>query len=206
MESLDIQKKEIQRGCKSRCQKIKKPELAFSLPVQTIHKQREAFVNLQCWHEKKTTNSHIIREAYKAGVPNPTQLMVAKCIAGAAACRRRLKELEARADQLRREHLGTRYELARTLENPKQRKEIKAVIKQEDLQHSWLAIQRATEEPRMGATPKVWKYDGKLVNVLKATEMNREIQIKTEMRFNLAHSAAIARSSLQQLVGYCANI
>jgi hypothetical protein len=206
MESLDIQKTEIQRRCKSQSRKIKKPELAFSLPVQTIHKQREAFVNLQCWHEKKITNSHIIRDAYKAGIPNPTQLTVAKCIAGAAACRRRLKELEARADQLQWEHLGTRYKLARTLKNPKRRKEIETAIKQEDLQHSWLVIQHATGEPRMGATPKVQIYvDRKLVSILKATEMNREIQIKIEMRFNLAHSTEITRSSLGQLVRYCAN-
>jgi hypothetical protein len=33
MESLDIQKTKIQCGCKSQCQKLKKPELAFSLPV-----------------------------------------------------------------------------------------------------------------------------------------------------------------------------
>jgi hypothetical protein len=150
MESLDIQKTEIQRRCKSQCQKIKKPELAFSLPFRTIHKQREAFVHLQCWHKKKTTNSHIIRDAYKAGIPNPMQLTVAKCIVGAAACRRCLKEPEARADKLRREHLGTKYELARTLKNSKRRKEIEAVIKQEDLQ-SWSAIQCATGERWMGA-------------------------------------------------------
>ncbi len=65
-----------------------------------IHKQREAFVNLQRWHKKKITNSHIIRDAYKASIPNPTQLTVAKCITGAAACSRCLKELEAMADQL----------------------------------------------------------------------------------------------------------
>ncbi len=58
----------------------------------------------------------------------------------------------------------------------------------------------------MGATPKVQEYvGGKLVNVLEATEMNREIQLKMEMRFNLAHSAATTRSSLQQLVRYCIN-
>jgi hypothetical protein len=99
MESLDMQKMEIQRGCKSQCRKIKKPELAFSLPVQTIHKQRE-FVDLQHWHKKKTTNIHIIRVVYKAGIPNPMQLRVATYIVGAAACRRCLKELEATADQL----------------------------------------------------------------------------------------------------------
>jgi hypothetical protein len=47
--------------------------------------------------------------------------------------------------------------------------------------------------------------DKKLANVLEAMEINREIQIKTEMRFDLAHSAAITRSSPRQLVGYCAN-
>jgi hypothetical protein len=110
------------------------------------------------------------------------------------------------ADQLQWEHLGTRYELARTLKNPKRRRAIEAVMKQEDLQHSWSATQRATGEQRMGATLIVQKYvHRKFVNVLEATEMNREVKIKMEMRFNLAHSAAITRSSLQQLVGYCAN-
>ncbi len=57
-------------------------------------------------------------------------------------------------------------------------------------------------DPRTGATQKVQKFvDGIMVDVLEASE---EIQGVTEKRFDLAHSAAITRSSLQHLVGYCA--
>ncbi len=57
----------------------------------------------------------------------------------------------------------------------------------------------------MGATQKVQKFiDGEVLEVLEASEMNKEIQQVTEKRFDLAHSTAITRSSLQRLVGYCA--
>ncbi len=42
------------------------------------------------------------------------------------------------------------------------------------------------------------------VDVLEALEMNKEIQEVTEKQFDLAHSAAITRSSLRHLMGYCA--
>ena len=111
MEKLDVQKTEIQRSCESQCRKIVKPFLPFSIPVQTVHKQREAYVNLKQWHKGKSKNSHIIQDAIKAGITNPRDLTVEKSTAGIAACKRQLLDLEAKADQLRQEHLGNRYEL-----------------------------------------------------------------------------------------------
>ena len=76
---------------------------------------------------------------------------------------------------------------------------------QADQIDSWLRIKRATGNPRTGATQKVQKFaDGVKVDVLEALEINKEIQEVTEKQFDLAHSAAITRSSLQHLVGYCA--
>jgi hypothetical protein len=77
-----------------------KPFFPFSIPVQTIHKQREAFVNLKQWHEGKSRNSNIIQDAVKVGITNPRDLTVEECAAGIAACKRQLLDLEAKADQL----------------------------------------------------------------------------------------------------------
>ncbi len=59
-------------------------------------------------------------------------------------------------------------------------------------------------DPRTGAIQKVQKFvDGVKVDVYEALEMNKEIQEVTEKQFDLAHSAAITRSTLQHIVGYC---
>jgi hypothetical protein len=197
MEMLDVQKTEIQCSCESQCRKMVKPLLPFSIPVRTIHKQREAYVNLKQWHKGKSKNSHIIQDAIKAGITNPRDLTVEKCTTGIAACKRQLLDLEAKADQLRQEHLGNRYESVRILANPQRCKEILEIIKQEEQKDSWSRIKRATGNPRTGAAQKVQKFvDGVKVDVLEALEMNKEIQKVTEKRFDLAHSAAITRSHL----------
>ncbi len=60
-----------------------------------------------------------------------------------------------------------------------------------------MRIKRTTGDPRTGATQKVQKFvEGVKVDVLEASEMNKEIQEVTEKRFNLAHSTTITRSSL----------
>jgi hypothetical protein len=126
-------------------------------------------------------------------------------VAGIAACKRQLQELESKAAQQRRDHLGNQYKLALTLKNPQQCKEIKEIIKREEQRNSWACIKQATGDPRIRATQKVQKFiDREVVDVLEASEMNKEIQQVTEKRFDLAHSAAITRSSLWWLVGYCA--
>jgi hypothetical protein len=177
METLDVQKIEIQRSCKSWCQKIVKPFLPFSIPVRTIHNQQEAFVNLKQWHEGKSRNSNIIRDAIKAGITNSRDLTVEKCTAGIAACKRQLLDLEAMADQLQQEHLGNRYKSACTLADPQRCKEILEIIKQEEHKDSWSRIKRAMGNPRTGATQKVQKYvDGVKVDILEASEMNKEIE------------------------------
>jgi hypothetical protein len=61
-------------------------------------------------------------------------------------------------------------------------------------------------DPRMGATQKNQKkVDGVVIDVVEASSMNTMIQCTTEKQFNLAKSAPATRSSLCQLVGYCAS-
>jgi hypothetical protein len=77
--------------------------------------------------------------------------------------------LEAKADQLRQEHLGNRYESARTLANPQRRKEIEENIRSEEQKDSWSRIKQAMGGTRTGATQKVQKYvNGVKVDVLES--------------------------------------
>ncbi len=64
IESIDEQKTQIQRGCENQCCKIVKPALPFSIPVQSVHKQREAFTNFKLRHKGKSRNSNIIRDVH----------------------------------------------------------------------------------------------------------------------------------------------
>ena len=57
----------------------------------------------------------------------------------------------------------------------------------------------------MGATQKVQKkVDGVVIDVVEASSMNTEIQCTTKKQFDLAKSTPATRSSLHQLVSYCA--
>jgi hypothetical protein len=100
MNTIDTQKMDIQCGCKSRSRKLKKLYLPFSLPVRSVHKQPEAYTNLMRWHEGKSRNSHIIHDVIKAGVTNLRGLSATQCMAGIAACKWQLKNLELKVDQL----------------------------------------------------------------------------------------------------------
>ncbi len=69
MEQINVQKMEIQRGAEKCCRTFKMGRLPVSPPVSYLHKLREGFVNLKAWQEKQMTNSHIIHNAHKAGIP-----------------------------------------------------------------------------------------------------------------------------------------
>jgi hypothetical protein len=92
----------------------------------------QAYVNLKAWHKGKSTNSHITRAARRAGIESPRTLTAAQCAAGAAACRRQLKEHESVAKNLRRVHLHNRYELASDLKYSRKKQEIMQVIQREE--------------------------------------------------------------------------
>jgi hypothetical protein len=106
MEQIDVQKTEIQWGAEKCCRMFKIGCLPFSPPFRHLHKLREGFVNLKAWQEKRRTNSHIICNAHKAGIPQPWLRTIEDCVAGIADCKRQLKEMESQAKQYRREHLG----------------------------------------------------------------------------------------------------
>jgi hypothetical protein len=178
MEWINSLKTEIQKGSERRCRKIIKRLLPFSPPLRSIDKQQQAYINLIAWHKCKSANSHIIRSACRAGIKSPRTLTAVQCATGAAACRHQLKEHESVAKNLRRVHLHNRYKLASNLKDSRKKQEIMQVIRQEEQKDDWNRIQRATGEPRLGATPKVQTIEnGEVIDIVIASEMNREVQI-----------------------------
>jgi hypothetical protein len=80
------------------------------------------------------------------------------------------------------------------------------VIRREEQKDDWNQIQCATGEPRLGATPKVQRIEnGKVIDIMVASKMNREVQIVTEQQFDLAKSAPIQSSSLRESLGFCSS-
>jgi hypothetical protein len=207
MERIDTQKSEIQLGGERRCRKIRRPLQPFSPSIRGIDRRRRAYVNMEAWHKgEKTTNGNVFRAAWRAGIKNPKSLTAEECAAGAETCRKLIKEKGPEAHQLRRSHLYNRYELASNLKNREKSIKIKEIIKREEQRDGWRRIKRATGDPRTGATNLVQRKKGdRIIDILEANAMNREIQKVTEKRFELANNAPAQASSLQEKVGFCAS-
>jgi hypothetical protein len=61
----------------------------------------------------------------------------------------------------------------------------------------WKQMNRATDDPRLGAIPLVqWMEGTEVVDIVETKEMNTEIQQVTEQRFDLSMSASITMSLL----------
>ncbi len=187
-------------------EKIRQPPHSFNPQICGIDLRHRAYINMKAWHkEDKKSNRNVFRAAARAGINRPKTLTAEECIAGAAACCKLIKENASKASHLRREHLHNRYELASDLKNLAKCIKIKEIIKREEQQDERRRIKRATGDPHTGATNLVQHKEGeKVINILKASAMNAEIQRVMEKRFELANSAPIQHSSLQQLVGFCA--
>jgi hypothetical protein len=70
-------------------------------------------------------------------------------------------------------------------------------IEQEEKKTMWHQINRAINDPSLGAVPFVQKLvQGQVVDIYEAEEMNREIQVTTEKRFDLSMSTPITMTSL----------
>ncbi len=51
------------------------------------------------------TSSHIICNTHKVGIPQKQLRTIEDCMAGIAACKRQLKEMESQVEQYQQEHL-----------------------------------------------------------------------------------------------------
>ncbi len=70
----------------------------------------------------------------------------------------------------------------------------------------WRQINRALNNPSLGAVPFVQRMEGgRVVDVMETEAMNTEIQVVTEQRFDLSMSAPITVSSLREKLGFPSN-
>jgi hypothetical protein len=77
------------------------------------------------------------------------------------------------------------------------------IIEHEEQQDEWWQIKQATGDPQTGATNLVQQMEGNSVmDILKASTMNEEIQKVMEKWFDLAQSAPATSSSLHNLISY----
>jgi hypothetical protein len=80
------------------------------------------------------------------------------------------------------------------------------IIIQEEQRDQWGQMKQGTGEPQTGATNLVQRMAGdRVVDILEALAMNKEIQQVMEKRFNLARSAPVMSSSLRNLIDYNAD-
>ena len=88
---------------------------------------------MEAWHKgDKKSNGNVFRAVARAGINRPKTLTAEECTAGAAACRKLIKEKTSKASHLRQEHLHNRYELASDLKNPAKCIKIKEIIKRKE--------------------------------------------------------------------------
>ncbi len=202
MEALDKQMVEMQLGSEKQCCPIFSTNLPFSKPVRTLHFRRRAYQGLlACFQHKVPRTSNIIRQAIKAGIPQPRLLSANQCLDGIEVCTCKLKGLQSQAHGLRKVHLQDCLIQAQDEGDNAQYKGILRTIECEEQKSIWKRINRATDNPRLGAIPFVQRMEGSnVVDITDTKEMNAEIQQVTEQRFDLSMSAPITMSLLRKKI------
>jgi hypothetical protein len=204
MEALDKQMVEMQLGSKKQCRPIYSANLPFNKPVRTLHFWRRTYQGLlaRLQHKAPQTSS-IIQQAIKAGISQLHLLLPDQCLDVMEVCSCKLKGLQTHTHGLRKVHLRNCLIQAHNSGNKERYKGILRTIEREEQKSIWKQINRATDDPRLGAIPLVqWMEGTEVVDIVETEEMNAEIQRVTEQRFDLSMSASITMSSLQEKVGF----
>jgi hypothetical protein len=145
----------------------------------------------------------MVKKALKVGIPKPRLLTLLQCLDGVEACTRRMKVLKGQAGGLWRVHLRDCLIWAKDTGNEIQCTGILRTIEHEEKKGIWRKINRAIDDPSLGAVPFVQRREkGQVIGIYKVEEMNREIQVTTEKHFNLSMSTPITMSSLRECLGF----
>jgi hypothetical protein len=201
MQILDTQMEEMQLGSKNQCRQIFSTTMPFSEPVRVFHLCRRAYQGLLnvLTSDGRTRNaSNAYRDALRRGIPSPLLLSVDQCRDGIKACERRLQTLKGQLVGLRKVHLRDSLIWAQEAREDQKRRDILRIIGREEQKTIWHRINRALDDPSVGAIPFVQREeDGVVRDITDTEEMNKEIQTVTEKRFDLSRSAPITMSSLR---------
>ena len=178
--------------------------LPFSEDVQTWINRRRVYQGLVRRHEGKCSNqSNLVKFAWKMEVSHPKSLTKKQCEDGVRYCKLQIMELRKTAKVLRKVHLNDCLIDAQMAGDEERIKGVKQTLQAEEQKRVWYVINRALDDPRLGATLKVQKMvNGEVTAITDKEDMNAEIQQVTEKRFDLAHSAKISLSSLKDKLGY----
>ena len=204
LEVLDQQTKELQVHCERKCRHIYRPELEFSGPVQEWNFRRRCYSDLLRRHTVGVNNmSNIVRRCHRAGIEDPKQLTAEQCREGKRYCRMRMREFKKDSPWMRKQLLEARKQIARAEGRQDDCAGIARVQQREKNVSTWIPINRAVDDPRLGAIRQIHKKEGgRMITVRDKEGMEREIQTVGEHRFDLAHSAPISMSSLIEKMGY----
>jgi hypothetical protein len=100
---------------------------------------------------------------------------------GWKVCTRKLKGLQSQAHGLRKVYLRNRLIQAQDKGDTARYKGILRTIEREEQKSIWKQINRATNDPRLGAIPFVQRMEGSsIVDITDTEEMNAEIKRVTE--------------------------
>jgi hypothetical protein len=105
MQTLDNQTIEMQKGGKCQCRQIVIAALPFSKPVHVLHFWRRPYQALARGTTLPIQRSNVIKQALKAGIPNPRLLTQIQCLDRVEACTRQMKILKNQAGGLQCVHL-----------------------------------------------------------------------------------------------------
>jgi hypothetical protein len=206
MQILDTQMEEMQRGSENQCRQIFSTAMPFSEPVRVYHLRRRAYqglLNVRISDGRTRNASNAYREALRRGIPSPRLLSVDQCRDGIEACERRLHSLKGQSVGLRKVHLRDSLIRAQEAGDDQKRRDILRIIGREEQKTIWRRINRALDDPSVGAIPFVQrKEDGVVRDITDTEETNKEIQTVTEKRFDLSRSAPITMSLLRTRLGF----
>jgi hypothetical protein len=86
-------------------------------------------------------------------------------------------------------------------------KGILQTIEREEQKSIWQQINRAINDPSLGAVPFVQRMEqGEVVDIYKTEAINLEIQVTTEQQFDLSMSAPITMTSLRDRLGFLSDM
>ncbi len=145
----------------------------------------------------------MVKQALKAGISTPRLLTQAQCLDGVEACTRQMNVLKGQAGGLRHVHLRDCLIQAKDAGDEIGCRGILQTIDQEENKSIWQQINRAINNPFLGAVPFVQRMEqGEVIDIYDVEVMNQEIQVTMEKHFNLSMSAPITMTSLQERLGF----
>jgi hypothetical protein len=179
--------------------------MPFSEPVRTYHFRQRAYQGLLKALEGTARNvSNTYRDALRCGIPTPHLLDAYQCRDGVEACERCLLELlKGQAVGLRKVHLWDSYVHLQAARDKSKCRDILRIIGREEQKSMWRWINRALDNPSLGAIPFVQRTeDEQVVDITDTDGMYRKIHTFTEKRFDLSMRAPITMSSLRLHLGF----